>query len=75
MTEHAEAILMGSAFEQVLAGDASAYKLGKKYGELFAQFGSVTVDEARKTRPDIQIETVPGNRCGAAKVVGAPEMD
>ena len=57
MTEHAEAILMGSAFEQLLAGDASAYKLGKKFGELFAQFGSVTVDEARKTRPDIQIDT------------------
>jgi hypothetical protein len=30
MTEHAEAILMGSAFEQVLAGDGSAYKLSKK---------------------------------------------
>lgn len=57
MTEHAEAILMGSAFEQLLAGDASAYKLGKKFGELFGQFGSLTVDEARKVRPDIQIDT------------------
>lgn len=57
MTEHAEAILMGSAFEQLLAGDASAYKLGKRFGELFGQFGSVTVDDARKERPDIQIDT------------------
>lgn len=57
MTEHAEAILMGSAFEQLLAGNASAYKLGKKFGELFGPFGSLTVDEARKVRPDIQIDT------------------
>lgn len=57
MTEHAEALLMGSAFEQLLAGDASAYKLGKKFGELVGQFGSLTVDEARKVRPDIQIDT------------------
>ncbi len=57
MTEHAEAILMGSAFEQLLTGDASAYKLGKKFGELFGQFGSVTADDARKEPPDIQIDT------------------
>jgi hypothetical protein len=57
MTEHAEAILMGSAFEQLLAGDASAYKLGKRFGELFGQFGCVTVDDARKERQDIQIDT------------------
>lgn len=57
MTEHAEAILMGSAFEQLLAGDASAYKLGKKFSDLFSQFGTLTVDEARKVRPGIQIET------------------
>lgn len=57
MTEHAEAILMGSAFEQLLAGDASAYKLGKKFGELFGQFGSLTVNEAQKVRPGIQIDT------------------
>lgn len=56
MTEHAEAILMGSAFEQLLAGDASAYKLARKFGELFGQFGSVTVDDGRKERPDIQID-------------------
>ena len=48
---------MGSAFEQLLAGDASAHKLGKKFGALFGQFGSVTVDEARKVRPNIQIDT------------------
>ena len=42
---------MGSAFEQVLAGDACAYNLGKS-----EQFGSVTGAEAQKARPDIQID-------------------
>lgn len=59
MTEHAEAILMGSAFEQLLAGDASAYKLGKKFGELFGQFGSVTVDDALKARRTFRSTRVP----------------
>jgi hypothetical protein len=57
MTEHAEAILMGSAFEQLLAGDASSFKLGRKFGALFKPFGSVTVAEAQKARPDIEIDT------------------
>jgi len=57
MTEQAEAILMGSAFEQLLHGDASAYKLSKKFGELFKPFGSVTVADALKVRSGIQLDT------------------
>ncbi|MEW6321672.1 MAG: hypothetical protein AB1635_11375 [Acidobacteriota bacterium] len=65
MTEHAEAILMGSAFEQLLAGNASAYALGRRFGELFQQFGSVTVDHARKARPGIEIDTCTAQRAAA----------
>lgn len=57
MNEHAEAILMGSAFEQLLAGDASAYKLGKKFGKLFEAFGSATVEDVKRARPGIEIDT------------------
>jgi hypothetical protein len=56
MTEHAEAILMGSAFEQLLNGDASSYKLARKFSVLLNDAGKVTVAEAQKTRPNIQIE-------------------
>jgi hypothetical protein len=59
MDEDAEAILMGSAFEQLLNGDASAYKLGRKFGQLLKDCGNVTVDDARKNRPDIQIDNDP----------------
>jgi hypothetical protein len=55
MTEHAEAILMGSAFEQ-LFGTEDKYHLAKAFGELFALHGCVTVDEARKQRPEIKID-------------------
>lgn len=65
MTEHAEAILMGSAFEQLLAGDASAYKLGAKFGALFGRFGGVTVEEARKVRPGIEIDASTPERAAA----------
>lgn len=57
MTEHAEAILMGSAFEQVLVGRASSYKLGRNFGELFRQFGKVKLEGARRVRPGIEIDT------------------
>ena len=57
ITEHAEAILMGSAFEQLLHGDASAYKLCKKFGELFKPFGSVSVADALKVHPGIQLDS------------------
>ena len=57
MREHAEAILMGSAFEQLVRGDASAYKLGKRFEDLLAGFGSVTVADAKNVRPDIEIDT------------------
>jgi hypothetical protein len=59
MVEDAEAILMGSAFEQLLAGDASSYKLGRKLGALLHAAGTVSVADAQKTRPDIQIEDNP----------------
>jgi hypothetical protein len=57
MEQLAEAILMGSAFEQTLKGDASAYKLAKKFGMLFTACGSVTVEDARKARPGIEIDS------------------
>ncbi len=59
LTEHAEALLMGSAFEQLLRGDGSAYRLTRQFGDLFAAFGSVTVADAQATRPDIQINPSP----------------
>jgi hypothetical protein len=59
MDEDAEPILMGSAFEQLLNGDGSAYKLGRKFGQLLKDCGGVTVDDARKNRPDIQIDNDP----------------
>jgi hypothetical protein len=56
MNERPEAILMGSAFEQLLHGNASAYKLGRKFGGLFGSFGNVTVADAMKVRPKIEID-------------------
>ncbi len=55
LTEHAEAILMGSAFEQLLDGDRK-YELAKTFGELFQKFGNETVATAQKLRPDIEID-------------------
>lgn len=55
----AEAILMGSAFEQLLRADGSAYRLSKRFGNLFEQFGSVRLSEARAKRPNIAIEVSP----------------
>lgn len=65
MTETAEAILMGSAFEQLLQGDASAYRLGKKFGALFDSFGKVRVAEAKTARPDIEIDQSTAERAAA----------
>lgn len=58
MADNAEAILMGSAFDQLLlaGGKSSAYNLGRKFGALFSEFGTVTVAEAMKVRPDIEID-------------------
>lgn len=64
MAERAEAILMGSAFEQLLGG-GSAYKLGRKFGILFRPYGNMTVDNARKVRPDIAIDTTMSERAAA----------
>ncbi|OFW02270.1 MAG: hypothetical protein A3J29_23080 [Acidobacteria bacterium RIFCSPLOWO2_12_FULL_67_14b] len=57
----AEAILMGSAFEQLVRADGSAYRLAQKFGQLFTQFGSVTVEEAQKTRQDISLDASPND--------------
>jgi hypothetical protein len=66
MTQHAEAILMGSAFEQLLvAGHGTARTLGRTFGSLFRDFGSVTVDTARKVRPGIEIDIRKPERAAA----------
>jgi len=57
----AEAILMGSAFEQLLRADASAYRLSKKLGNVFDQFGSVRVVDAKTARPNLTIDASPGD--------------
>lgn len=67
MTEHAEAILMGSAFEQLLEGDASAYTLASNFGELFRQFGRVTVADAMRPRPGIAIDNQDEGRSAAQR--------
>ena len=65
MTEHAEVILMASAYEQLLHGDASKYKLGKNLAALFGQFGSVTVADAQKVRSGITIDDSDTERAAA----------
>jgi hypothetical protein len=56
MTEHNEAILMASAFEQLFDADASKYKLSTRFADLFKQFGEMTVADAMKVRPGITID-------------------
>lgn len=65
MQLNAEAILMASAFEQILGGPSSAYGLGRKFGALFKACGSVTVAEARQARPGIEIDTSAPERAEA----------
>ena len=65
MTEHTEAILMGSAYEQLLRGDASKYRLGQRLAELFDQFGAVTVADAQKVRAGITIDDSDTERAAA----------
>ena len=65
MTEHAEAILMGSAYEQLLRGDASKYELGQRLAELFEAFGGVTVADAQKVREGITIDNSDPDRAAA----------
>ena len=55
MTMHNEAILMGSAFEQIFEG-GGAYGTATKFGDAFQEFGNVTVTDARKVRPGIQLK-------------------
>ena len=64
MTEHAEVILMASAYEQLLR-PANRYELGQKLAELFAQFGSVTVADAQKVRSGITIDDSKPERAAA----------
>ena len=59
MTADTEAILMASAFEQLLNGDGKRYKLGTSFGKLFQDFGNVNVASARQTRHDIEIGNKP----------------
>ena len=54
ITEHAEAILMASAFEQLVGSD-DKYQLAKQFGDLFGQFGSAVVRDARQVRPQIKL--------------------
>ena len=56
---------MGSAYEQLLRGKASKYKLGKRLTELFAPFGAVTVADAQKVRPGITIDDSKADRAAA----------
>jgi hypothetical protein len=65
MTEDAEAILMGSAFEQLLDVDGRAYELGKAFGAVFRTFGSATVGEVQQVRPGIEIDTSTPERAAA----------
>jgi hypothetical protein len=55
MLPEAEAILLASAFEALL-GSEGARGLGKRFGELFRDYGGVTVDNALSDRPGIRID-------------------
>jgi hypothetical protein len=59
MAREGEIILMASAFEQLLKGNASAYKLARKFGVLFRRCGSVTVADAMRTRSKIWLDPDP----------------
>lgn len=65
MGEIPEAILMGSAFEQLLEGTANAFTLGREFGALFGSYGSVSVEDARKVRPGIDIDASKPERAAA----------
>ena len=65
MTAHAEAILMASAYEQLLRGDAKKYKLGQRLADLFEEFGAVTVADAQKVRAGITIDNSDAERAAA----------
>ena len=65
MTEHNEAILMASAFEQLFDADASKYKLSTRFADLFKQFGHLTVGDAMKVRPGITIDKSDPGRAAA----------
>ena len=49
---------MGAAFDQLLlgGGKSSAYRLGRIFGTLLFQFGTATVADAMRGRPDIDID-------------------
>jgi hypothetical protein len=68
MTEHNEAILMASAFEQMFDAEGSKYNLSTRFAELFRPFGHVQVREAVGTRPGISIDTSTPERAAAQQL-------
>jgi hypothetical protein len=76
LTETAESILMGAAFDQMLPGKSTAYNVGKRFGAVFQRFGTVTVAEAKKARPGIEIDESDEERAKAQpQLVGPPQVD
>jgi len=69
MAADAEVILMGSAFEQLFgiegSAKAKAYGLCKEFGDLFKDYGSVTVEKARAVRSGIRIDDTNRERAAA----------
>ena len=57
MSLNAEAILMASAFEQLISCPSKSFELGRKIGAMLHSFGSKTVAEAKQARPGIEIDT------------------
>lgn len=55
----AEAILMASAFEQLMGSGQGARNLACLFGTLFHDCGSVPVSEARVARPGIRLDSRP----------------
>jgi hypothetical protein len=59
MDERAEIILMASAFEHLFDADASKYALVTGFGDVFAPYRAVLVDEALAIRPTIALDPDP----------------
>jgi hypothetical protein len=59
MEINAEAILMASAFDQLLLAGrkSSSRNLGLRFAALFRDFSTATVAEAMRSRPDIEIDS------------------
>lgn len=68
MTEHNEAILMASAFEQMFDAEGSKYNLSTRFAELFKPFGHVEVRQAIGARPGISVDTSTSERAAAQQL-------